>query len=457
MNWLWAALMPHPPVLVPEVGRGREQEARQTLRGLETLRARLASMEEARPDFLLVLSPHQPYRRGALLLNTAETPRGDLGPFGAPGIRLALSTHAEAAAALAEHLKNRGIPVVARPTAHLTPDHGSLVPLYFLSRVFALPPVILASPIGLSPDQALALGKALALFDCGARGALLASGDLSHRLQPGGPNGFHPDGAVFDAAVEKALRQGDPSPLASLSGAVLANAGECGLRSVLALIGLTGEPVPVFSHEGPFGVGYCTALWRPGGAKNQPVPPPPPLRHPYPALARAAVASRLNPGSPPPQALPEEEGDPALWSAPRACFVSIKTLSGGLRGCIGTIAPTKPRLAEEITANAISAATQDSRFRPMTAAELEGVTFSVDILSEPETVTDLKTLDPRVFGVIVSKGNRRGLLLPNLPGVNSVTQQLLIAAQKGGISDLTGAHIQRFTVDRYPETGSKEE
>jgi AmmeMemoRadiSam system protein A len=454
MNWIWAALMPHPPVLVPDVGQGREQEARQTLRGLETLRARLTAMAEATPDFLFVLSPHQPYTRGALLLNTAETLQGDFGPFGAPKVRLTLSTHGKAAAALAGHLKDRGIPVATRSTPHLTPDHGSLVPLHFLAQALSLPPVILASPIGLSPDQSLALGKALADFDCGERGALLASGDLSHRLKPGGPNGFHPDGAVFDAAIEKALRQGDPAHLAALSASTLANAGECGLRSVLALIGLAGEAVPVFSHEGPFGVGYCTALWQPGGADVQPGPDVPSAKHPYPLLARDAVTRHLNPGTPPPQA-PDADAT-ALWDTPRACFVSIKTLNGGLRGCIGTIVPTKPRLEEEIRANAISAATQDYRFRPMTAAELEEVTFSVDILSEPEPVTDIKTLDPRVFGVIVSKGNRRGLLLPNLPGVRSVDQQLRIAAQKGGISDLTNVRIHRFTVDRYPETGEKE-
>jgi AmmeMemoRadiSam system protein A len=448
MNWIWAALMPHPPVLVPDVGQGREQEARQTLDGLETLRTRLAAMPE-RPDFLLILSPHQPHARGVLLFNTAETLQGDLGPFGAPGIRFTLATHAAAATALSGHLRDRGIPVAARSTPHLTPDHGALVPLYFLAQAFPLPPVILASPIGLSPAQALDLGKALASFDCGARGALLASGDLSHRLKPGGPNGFHPDGAVFDAAIEKALRQGDPSPLTGLPGSTLANAAECGLRSVLALIGLAGTPVPVFSHEGPFGVGYCTALWQPGVSDAPSVPPPPPAKHPYPVLARAAVARHLIPGAPSPRT--PEDSAAALWDTPKACFVSIKTLNGGLRGCIGTIVPTKPRLEEEIRANAIAAATQDHRFRPMTAAELEEVTFSVDILSPPEPVEDVKTLDPAVFGVIVSKGNRRGLLLPNLPGVRSVSQQLLIAAQKAGISDLTDARIQRFTVERYPE------
>ncbi|MDR2161428.1 MAG: AmmeMemoRadiSam system protein A [Desulfovibrio sp.] len=447
MNWIWAALMPHPPVLVPDIGQGREQEAATTLRGMEALGDRLAALPKSRPDFLLLLSPHQPSARGALLLNSAPSPEGDLGPFGAPHIRLALTTPAATLTALVRHLGELGIPVASRAASSLTPDHGSLVPLYFLSRSFALPPVILASPIGLSSVQALALGKALASFDSGGRGALLASGDLSHRLKAEGPYGFHPDGVTFDAAVEEALSRGNPAALTALSGSTAANAGECGLRSVLALLGLAGGPVAVLSHEGPFGVGYCTAFWQPD-SHAAPAGP-----HPYPALARAAVRHLLKPGTPPPDIL--REGDASLWSTPKACFVSIKTLNGGLRGCIGTIAPSRASLAQEIRENAISAAIKDWRFRPMTAEELDGVTFSVDILSTPEPVEDVRKLDPSVYGVIVSKGNRRGLLLPDLPGVTTVDQQLRIAADKGGISNLAEARIERFTVERYPEDGTK--
>jgi AmmeMemoRadiSam system protein A len=167
----------------------------------------------------------------------------------------------------------------------------------------------------------------------------------------------------------------------------------------------------------------------------------------YPRLARAAVAAALAGERPPaPESL---DPDPAIWRPRRACFVSLK--NPGLRGCIGTIHPTRPDLGREIIANALAAAARDPRFPPLTAAELPGVLFSVDVLSEPEPVADWSELDPARWGVIVSQGRRRGLLLPDLPGVDTVAGQIAIAAQKAGIADLKNLTLQRFSVDRHPE------
>ncbi len=256
--------MPHPPVLVPQVGQGREQEASATLNGLETLVSRLQTLADPRPDFLLLLSPHQPHARGGLFLNSAPRVSGGLSRFGAPEVAFDLATPLETAQTLAAHLRDRNVPVALAPVEALTPDHGSTVPLYFLQRIFGtnMPPVLLGSPIGLSPEQSLLLGRALADYTRG-KAALLASGDLSHRLKPGAPAGYSPEGRVFDDAVVRALTTGDPAPLTGLSNATLDGAGECGLRSVLALLGLAGGPLEVLSYEGPFGVGYCNALWIP--------------------------------------------------------------------------------------------------------------------------------------------------------------------------------------------------
>lgn len=167
--------------------------------------------------------------------------------------------------------------------------------------------------------------------------------------------------------------------------------------------------------------------------------------HPYPALARRAVAACLV-GIPLPT-----DGDEALWGTRQACFVSIKTTRGALRGCIGTILPTQPSLDREIVANAVSAATRDPRFPPMRREELDGVRFSVDVLGAPERVSDLHTLDPARWGVIVSKGMSRGVLLPDLEGVDTVEQQLDIAMRKAGIASPDGMTVERFAVQRYPE------
>ncbi|MDR1048712.1 MAG: hypothetical protein LBL51_03060 [Synergistaceae bacterium] len=262
MSWKWAALTPHPPVLVPEVGHGREKEAAATLAGLSRLTEKLR-----RPDFLLLLSPHQPYAAGALLVNAAPRLSGSFAPFGAPSVALAPAPPpGERISTLLTHLASKNVPVLTAASPDLTRDQGTLVPLFFLRRAWGeenLPPVLAASPIGLDLHAAFRLGQALASFEDRAEWALLASGDLSHRLTPDAPAGYSPAGKKFDAAVVEALSSRDPASLLRLPSREIEDAGECGLRSVLAMLGLCGalgKPVEVLSYEGPFGVGYCNAF-----------------------------------------------------------------------------------------------------------------------------------------------------------------------------------------------------
>jgi len=167
--------------------------------------------------------------------------------------------------------------------------------------------------------------------------------------------------------------------------------------------------------------------------------------HPLVSLAKRAVEEFVEHGrviAPPEDLTPEMQKKAGV-------FVSLKK-DGQLRGCIGTFAPTTANVAEEIIKNAIAAATQDPRFAPVDEGELESITYSVDVLSEPEPVTDLKELDPRKYGVIVVKGLQKGLLLPDLEGVATVDEQLRIARMKAGISPHDeDCIIYRFEVNRY--------
>ena len=129
-------------------------------------------------------------------------------------------------------------------------------------------------------------------------------------------------------------------------------------------------------------------------------------------------------------------------------FVSIKKF-GQLRGCIGTFEPTKENVAEETIVNAISSATRDPRFPPVTTAELPHLSYSVDVLTKPELVEDQSQLDPKRYGVIVESGFRRGLLLPDLEGVDTVEQQIDICRQKAGIFPHEPIKLYRFEVRRY--------
>ncbi len=167
--------------------------------------------------------------------------------------------------------------------------------------------------------------------------------------------------------------------------------------------------------------------------------------HPLVRLARKAIEEYVKNRrviQPPEELTPEMKQQAGV-------FVSLKK-HGQLRGCIGTFLPTTENVAKEIIKNAIAAATQDPRFQPVTEDELDEIDYSVDILSQPEKVNDLSELDPKRYGVIVSKGFQKGLLLPDLEGVNTVEEQLRIAKLKAGIHpDDPDVDIYRFEVKRY--------
>lgn len=129
-------------------------------------------------------------------------------------------------------------------------------------------------------------------------------------------------------------------------------------------------------------------------------------------------------------------------------FVSLHS-KGALRGCIGTFAPTQENVAREIIMNAISASTMDPRFMPVTQDELGSLEISVDVLSAPEPVKDIAELDAKKYGVIASAGGRRGLLLPDLDGVDTPQQQIAICRQKAGISEKEPVQLAKFMIKRY--------
>jgi AmmeMemoRadiSam system protein A len=168
-----------------------------------------------------------------------------------------------------------------------------------------------------------------------------------------------------------------------------------------------------------------------------------PKRDPYVAVADLAIRTFVTSGRVP--SLPE--GLPAGMNERAAVFVSIKK-AGELRGCIGTITPTEQTVAHEIVANAIKSATADPRFPPVQEEELDALSISVDVLSPPEPCQE-SDLDPLRYGVIVGSGWRRGLLLPDLPGVRTTDEQIRIARRKAAIAADEPTSLQRFTVKRH--------
>ena len=164
---------------------------------------------------------------------------------------------------------------------------------------------------------------------------------------------------------------------------------------------------------------------------------------PFVQLAREAVESYVGQG----KVLKPKELTPEM-NKKAGVFVSIKK-RGELRGCIGTFEPTRASVAEEIVANAISSSTRDPRFVPVSPSELGELEYSVDVLTQPEPVDGVDALDHSKYGIIVECGYRRGLLLPDLEGVNSVDEQIDICRAKAGISPDEPVRLYRFQVERH--------
>jgi AmmeMemoRadiSam system protein A/AmmeMemoRadiSam system protein B len=453
---VFSGIAPHPPIMVPEVGRDAISEVLQSIAAMRELTKRII---QNNAETVVLISPHAPLEPYAFVAYQDRELHADFTNFRAPDTRFQALLDQELLSAIVESSSHENFSVVGISGVKL--DHGSAVPLYFLQRNGWQGRVVVLGYSFLSNEDHLRFGSCIgkAIRDIGRPIALIASGDLSHRLKPEAPAGYNPTAYIFDDEVVDALRSNNPDRIVQMNPGLREIAGECGYRSMLVALGATRElplACDVLSYEAPFGVGYMVAQLtsREAVGRNRTTSQMvagtslDPDGESLPALARAAVERFVTDGS----ELEPDVADSELLQARAPCFVSLKTLDGDLRGCIGTIEPAQETLAEEIVANAINAATRDPRFEPVTLDELANLSYSVDVLSAIEP-TQMEDLDPAVYGVIVEdeQGLRRGLLLPDLEGIDSAEKQVEIAARKAGITPGTPVRLMRFSVSRYGE------
>lgn len=459
MSILAAYVLPHPPLILPEVGRGEEKKIQLTVNAYERAMKEAA---EQKPDTVIIASPHTVMYADYFHIAPGEEAEGSFAQFGAEGVTVAARYDTVLAKEIEMEAGEIGIeagPVGGRNAAL---DHAVMIPLHFLhahTRDFR---VVRLGISGLSPLAHYNFGKcvARAVDTLGRRAVFIASGDLSHKLTPEGPYGFAPEGPRFDKACMKYLEEGDFLKLLRMDRALYEPAAECGLRTFWMMAGaLDGQALKIkkLSYQGPFGVGYGVVSLR---VTREDVRRSFAERYEmlerraqeerraaeddYVRLARHAIETIVHTGKNAelPQGLPSEMSERA------GVFVSLKK-DGELRGCIGTFEPTTKNIAEEILQNAASAALRDPRFPPVKKEELDALVYSVDVLTEPELVAGADALDVKKYGVIVEYRARKGLLLPDLAGVDTVEEQLRIARQKGGIPADAPIRIWRFTVERH--------
>ncbi|HBV85162.1 MAG TPA: AmmeMemoRadiSam system protein A [Desulfosporosinus sp.] len=420
MGLIYSVFVPHPPLFVQEVGRGEERKCQASLDAYHEVARRIA---QAQVETVILVSPHAQLIKDGMTMVVNKTIQGDFAQFGAAQVSMSFASDP---VVIAEFQNIAGVVPIQSSI-----DHGAFVPLYFLQKAgWKGKVVLLGMPLEQPEEYGERIGKILE--DLPGRYAIVASGDLSHRLKEDGPYGFEPAGPEFDQFVLRTLQR-DSKKLSDLPVDLVERAGECGYRSLrLALASKEGAP-EVLSYEGPFGVGYLVAD----------------LYHssPLPKWARNCLLTYLEKGANTPLHIPNSTTE---FKMRRGCFVTLKQ-HGHLRGCIGTTEPWQENLALEIQHNAIAAGTQDPRFRPVRIDEIDTLSFTVDVLGELEKIAGPEELDPWRYGVVVRQRGRSGLLLPHLEGVDTVSDQINIAKEKAGISGGDPVELWRFEVMRHYE------
>ena len=469
MSVVGAIMVPHPPIILPEVGKGEEKKISATAAAYEKAAALAA---ELKPDTIIIASPHSIMYADYFHISPGRSAKGDMSRFGTPGVKISAEYDTEFVRRLEEIAKAEDFPAGTLGERSRELDHGTLIPLYYINHYYTDYKLVRIGLSGLSLQDHYRLGMMIAAASEQLQRRILfvGSGDLSHKLLAEGPYGLAPEGPVYDERIMDVMGRAAFGELMDFDESFCDRAAECGHRSFCMMAGaLDGLSVETkrLSHEGTFGVGYGVCIYKVNGKNPEreflrirqtrelaALEEKKSKEDPYVRLARFTVEQYIRERKRIriPQDLPEslrESLPMEMMQAEAGVFVSLHK-EGRLRGCIGTIAAVRPCIAEEIVENAISASTRDPRFSPVRPDELPFLEISVDVLGEAEKIQSKDELDVKRYGVIVTKGHKRGLLLPNLDGVDNVDDQVSIALQKAGLSPREKNYeLQRFEVVRH--------
>ena len=466
MSIIGAIMVPHPPIILPEVGKGEEAEISATTKAYEEAARLVASLK---PETIIVTSPHSVMYSDYFHISPGRGARGDMGGFRAPQVKFDVTYDNELTDRLARKAVHDDFPAGVLGEKDASLDHGTMVPLYFINKFYTDYRLVRIGLSGLTLPDHYRFGQLIqhVCNELDRRGVFVGSGDLSHKLLAEGPYGYVPEGPQYDERIMDVMGRAAFGELLDFDENFCERAAECGHRSFCIMAGaLDGYELEVnkLSHEGTFGVGYgiCTYVVKQSGEtkertgrdflsiweeqRRRVLMEQRAKEDPYVKLARSTVEAFVTEGTKPevPADIPDE-----MRNKRAGVFVSIHK-EGKLRGCIGTISAVYDCIGQEIIENAISASTRDPRFNPIKPYELDALEISVDVLAEAEDIDSKDELDVKRYGVIVSKGYKRGLLLPNLDGVDTVDEQVSIALRKAGLSENEkGYKLQRFEVVRH--------
>ena len=269
-----ASLLPHPPIIVDEIGGHELKKAQETVEGFKTTVEEIAELQEE-IDLLVFITPHGPVFRSTAPIIIRNELRGNFGDFGYPKLKFSEESDTSFSEKLLEKAKKKNLSLQPLRKDDLRSygidqelDHGILVPLYYMKKAGIKLPIIPISIGFISYQELYKIGEQITKTaeDMNYNIAVIASGDLSHRLKRGAPAGFHPDAHIFDEKLVEYFRAKDFESILNFDSELIDKAGECGLRPIVTMLGALGQKnaaVEVNSYEGPFGVGYATVFIKP--------------------------------------------------------------------------------------------------------------------------------------------------------------------------------------------------
>lgn len=459
MSIIASYIVPHPPLIIPEIGNGDEKKIQETINAYHKVAKEIS---EIKPDTIIISSPHALTYVDYFHISPIETMEGDFTQYDLNDLECYPKCDTELVYQIEKKAKSFDFPMGTLGSKPYKLDHGVTVPLYFINRYYDGYKLVVLGPSGLSGIDHYHVGKIIqSVVPRDKKVVWIASGDLSHKLTADGPYGYEPQGSVFDKEIVEALSNANFLKLLTYTPKHRQKIAECGVGSFTMMAGALDGILPkaeLLSYEGPFGVGYSVIKYTDFEFSTS--------RHfdviyksimdnsivelrtsedPYVKLARESLEYYVNNNR---KYNPKLNFPNDLKDIKAGVFVSLH-LNDRLRGCIGTVIPTKSNIAEEIIDNAISAGTRDYRFPPVKKRELDKIEYSVDVLSSPEQIDSIDKLDVKKYGVIVSSGHKTGLLLPNLEGIDTVDEQVSVALKKGGIEESDEYQLHRFEVIRH--------
>lgn len=460
MPILGSFVLPHPPLAIPEVAKGKERAIEKTAAALEEAARQIASLE---PETIVFISPHAESYSDYFQIVDMEVGIGSFAEYKAPNVNFRLFYDRPLIQAICSKAQEASFPAGNEGGEEIYLDHGTMVPLYYINKYYRNFKAVRIGLSGLSLSEHYRFGQLIqeAIGELSRKVVLVASGDLSHTLKNEKKEGEENRPPLYDSRILKILESSNFSELLSFDRKTLSEAEECGHRAFCLMAGILDRLSVAgkrLSYENVTGVGYAVLSYKVLGENASRaflelyrskqsfiVKKEIEKADIYAKLARKAIETYVKKGitMTVDDSLPKE-----LLTSKAGVFVTLRK-DGEIRGCLGSLRPRTKNLGSEIISSAIAACSLDTRFPKVRKDELPLLSIAVDVLSSPIPILSISDLDPKKYGVVVEYGEKKGALLPNMPSIKTAEEQVMTAIYKAGIPEEADVTLYRFGVTHH--------